>query len=267
MVNALDLEIILMILSLFPNKFLYFVNNIGGIFYTLFHSMFKKHGIFKKTNLIINEVIEIGIGSIGVVSIASILGGLIAVFLIQDRLGSYIPEYFIVEAVAKSVVIELGALGASIALAGRAGTRITAEISTMKVSEEIDALKTMAIDPYDYIVFPKMIASFISYPILIVYSQFLFIFGAMIYIVFIHGFGLQSFLFGIRESFNMIEFAQSMVKGIVFGAIATSISCYFGLSASKGAKGVGEATTTAVVYSVISIFLADFMIIKIFSIW
>ncbi|NIA22663.1 MAG: hypothetical protein GWP03_00625 [Proteobacteria bacterium] len=243
------------------------VNNIGGIFYVMFYSIFKKHNIGYKIELTFREIVRTGIESIGVVAIASILGGLIAVFLIEQRLGSYIPQFYITEAISKSVIIELGALGASIALVGRAGTRITAEIATMKVNEEIDALETMAIDPYDYLVYPKMIASLISYPIMVIFSELLFIVGAMIFMVYIKGFGFRTFLFGIREHFRMLEFIESLVKGGVFGLISTSISCYFGITASKGAKGVGEATTNAVVYSVVLILLFDYFIIRVFSLW
>ncbi len=243
------------------------INSIGGIFYTLFYSLFKKHNIYHKLDLIVREIVRMGIESLGVVAIASILGGLIAVFLIDQRLGAYIPDFYITEAISKSVIIELGALGASIALVGRSGTRITAEIATMKVNEEIDALKTMAIDPYDYLIYPKMTASVISYPIMVVFSEILFIFGAMIFMVYIKGFGFRTFLFGIREHFRMLEFIQSLVKGAVFGMVSTSISSYFGLNASKGARGVGEATTNGVVYSVVLIFLFDYIIIRIFSLW
>jgi len=243
------------------------INSIGGIFYTLFYSLFKRHNIGHKIELTFHEIVRTGIESIGIVTIASILGGLIAVFIIDQRLGSYIPEFYITEAISKSVIIELGALGASIALVGRVGTRITAEIATMKVNEEIDALETMAIDPYDYLVYPKMMASLVSYPIMVVFSELLFIFGAMLFLVYIKGFGLKTFLFGIREHFRMLEFIQSLIKGAVFGLMSTSISCYFGITASKGAKGVGEATTNAVVYSVVMIFLFDYIIIRIFSLW
>ena len=162
--------------------------------------------------------------------------------------------------VSISMCSELGPVLTGLMVAGRVGAAIAAELGTMRVTEQIDALRTLATHPVDYLVVPRLLALHIALPLLTAES---------IAIGIAAGYGVGVYLLGIDDTYlwhNMIRYTNSvdviigLIKGTVFGGLVALIGCYKGLSCGEGAEGVGRATTEAVVYSSISILIANFFL-------
>jgi phospholipid/cholesterol/gamma-HCH transport system permease protein len=161
-------------------------------------------------------------------------------------------------AVGKAVVIELGPVLTALVIAGRVGASIAAELGTMKVTEQIDALEAMAIDPVRYLVMPRFVSGIIMLPVLTIFSNFIAILGGLAVSVWFLDLSTYSFLNSLKMFFDMHDLFGGLLKSVAFGAIIAIIGCYNGLQTSGGAEGVGKSTTRAVVVSSILILLADY---------
>jgi len=162
--------------------------------------------------------------------------------------------------VSVSMCSELGPVLTALMVTARVGAAMAAEIGTMKVTEQIDALRTLATHPVDYLVVPRLIASFISLPLLTAES---------IMIGILAGFGVAVFLYGIDPAYayyNMKRYTEDtdlitgIIKAFIFGGILALIGCYKGMTCGEGAEGVGRATTEAVVYASITILICNFFL-------
>jgi phospholipid/cholesterol/gamma-HCH transport system permease protein len=165
-----------------------------------------------------------------------------------------------VAAVSVAMCTELGPVLTGLMVAGRVGAAIAAEIGTMRVTEQIDALRTLATHPVDYLVAPRLLAGLFALPLLTAEAVFLGISA---------GFGVAVFLYGIDATYlwvNMLkhtadsDVAIGLIKAVVFGGILSLVGCYKGMTCGEGAEGVGRATTEAVVFSSISILIVDFFL-------
>ncbi|MCK4696302.1 MAG: ABC transporter permease, partial [Candidatus Cloacimonetes bacterium] len=163
----------------------------------------------------------------------------------------------------KSTMIELAPVLTGLVLAGKVGASIAAEIGTMKVSEQIEALETMAIDPFDYIYMPRIVACGLMIPLLTIYSNLIGIFSAFVLSVEKYGVNAYSFFNNMRNFFLPSDLWGGLVKAFFFGLIISSIGCFAGSKASGGSEGVGKAATLTVVYSSIMILIMDFFIASI----
>lgn len=175
---------------------------------------------------------------------------------IQDRLGSVINI---------SVVKELGPVLAAIMLAGRVGGALTAELGTMKITEQIDAVRAMGADPMRYLVMPRFLACLLLTPILTIYADLLGVIGGYVMTVWYFKVSSDSFW---RYSADVVENWDIFVgvfKGLFFGASIALISCYKGFNSEPGARGVGKACTVAFVYSFIAILIIDFILVVVFK--
>ena len=155
---------------------------------------------------------------------------------------------------------ELGPVLTSLMVTGRAGSAMAAEIGTMRVTEQIDALTVMALNPIKYLVAPRVVASFLMLPILTVISDFLGIIGGYIVGVKMLGINEGAFMNRIDKSVELADIYNGLVKAAVFGLILSVISCYKGYNTRGGAEGVGRATTEAVVLSSVTILISDYVL-------
>jgi len=155
---------------------------------------------------------------------------------------------------------ELGPVLTSLMVTGRAGSAMTAELATMRVTEQIDALRVMALSPIQYLVAPRMIASFIMLPVLTCISNFVGIVGGYIVGVKLLGINEGSFLSRIEKVLEFQDISNGLIKAAVFGVIMSVICCFKGFYTQGGAAGVGRATTEAVVASSLSILVADYVL-------
>jgi phospholipid/cholesterol/gamma-HCH transport system permease protein len=155
---------------------------------------------------------------------------------------------------------ELGPVLSGLMVAGRVGAAMAADIGTMKVTEQIDALRVMGVHPVDYLVLPRFIAMMISMPLLVAESITFGLLAA--YLVGVHGFDIpyRWFIDHLVEHTNMEDLATGMIKGFVFGIIITVVACHQGLKAEEGAVGVGRGTTSAVVISSLALLISNFFL-------
>lgn len=235
-------------------RFLYFLGGllqlVTGTFFWMFQPPFKKERIFEQAR-------KIGADSLPIVSLVSIFIGIILALqtaVQMQRLGS---EMYIASIVALSVVRELGPVLTALIVAGRSGASITAEIGTMAVTEQIDALQTLAINPIQFLVLPRLIAATFMLPILTLYSDIIGIIGGYIICVFKLNIASSMYLNITFDSLLLKDLFTGLIKALFFGMIIAFVGCYEGFNVEGGAEGVGKATTTSVVTTFILIIAAD----------
>ena len=173
-------------------------------------------------------------------------------------------ESAIPNVVVLSITRELAPVLAGLMVAGRAGAAIAAEIGTMKVTEQIDALKTLSTNPFSYLVTPRVLAGILSLPFLVIIGDIIGVFGGYLICVNLLNFNPSVYL---QNTYNFVEFIDifsGLVKAAVFGFIITFIGCYFGFNTKGGAQGVGQSTTYSVVCSSILILLMNYIITSLF---
>ncbi len=216
--------------------------------------------VHRSGGLILDELYALGVKSLPVIAVISVFIGAVAAWQAAYQfkfMGA--PLRLLGHAVGKAVVIELAPVLSAIAFAGRVGSGITAELGTMKVTEQIDALNSMAIDPIRYLVMPRVLACLFMVPFLVIFANFVAIMGA--YLVSIGGLNLagETFLNGFRDSFKVADFVNGLIKAGVFGLIIGLVGCHEGFETEGGAAGVGAATTNSVVISTVLILVFNFI--------
>lgn len=209
---------------------------------------------------IINQMVEIGIRSFPVVSLVAVCIGMVSA--LQGGHAAKIVETMglVAGGVALGIARELGPVLTALMLAGRVGAGITAELGTMKVTEQIDALETLATNPVKYLAVPRFIAGIIMTPVLTIYAEAIGIAGG--YFIGVHklGIGSRQYIDGTIEALTTNDISSGLIKAIVFGAIITIIGCYEGFKTEGGAEGVGRATTISVVTSCVLILASDYFL-------
>jgi phospholipid/cholesterol/gamma-HCH transport system permease protein len=198
----------------------------------------------------------VGVNALPIVALISFLMGLIMAFQAAVPLRQFGAELFIANLVGLSILRELGPLMTAIVLAGRSGSAFAAELGTMKVREEIDALKTMGLDPVRFLIVPRVVAAVAMTPLLTVFADLIGLLGGAVV--------MRSLGFPLITYFHQIQYAVSygsliggLVKAFVFGILVAGIGCQRGLQTKTGATAVGESTTSAVVSGIILIALTD----------
>lgn len=204
---------------------------------------------------------RLGIDSIGIVAIISLFtGGIIAIQMAYNIDSPFIPKSTIGFSTRQMLVLEISPTIISLILAGKVGSRIASEIGTMRITEQIDALRVMGINPANYLILPKITAAMIYNPILIIFSIFLGVFGGWIAGSFTGLVPSADYLIGIREWFEPFTLTYAMIKTVVFAFIITSVSAYKGYTVKGGSVEVGQASTEAVVASSILIISFDLIL-------
>jgi len=208
--------------------------------------------------LAFEQMFRVGVQSLPLVLVTSIFTGGVAAVQAAYQFQNYVPMRYLGSVIGKSVVIELGPVLTALVVAGRVSASIAAELGTMKVTEQVDALETMAIDPIRFLVMPRFVAAAIMLPIITAYSDILAILGGWAVATSALNVGTNVFLDGLRLFFESKDVLSGLVKAWVFGMAIAMMGCHFGMKTKGGAEGVGIATTKAVVYSCLSILIADY---------
>ena len=235
-------------------SFLYFLGGLSNLaFKTISLSFMPPY----KKDRILEQAKKAGLDSLPLVSLIALFIGFI--FALQtayfmQRIGS---ELYIASLVALSIVRELGPVITALVVAGRVGASITAELGSMQVTEQIDALETFATNPVKYLVVPRFIALSLMLPILTLYADAIGILGSYIICVFRLGISSGIYLRVTAEALFYKDLFNGLFKTIFFGMIIALVSCYEGFNVKGGAEGVGQATTRSVVFSFIMIIIAD----------
>ncbi|GJM17792.1 MAG: glycoprotein endopeptidase metalloprotease [Phycisphaeraceae bacterium] len=212
----------------------------------------------------VSQLCRIGVQSILIVSLVSGAVGLILALQLAPPLDDFGQREKLANIISVAVLRELGPLIGAIVLTGFAGASIAAEIGTMVVSEEIEALEAHALNPVRFLVVPRVVAATIAMTILGVLSSFMAIFAALLVSVLVLDIPFETFVKNILIQSDVVDFWTGTVKGAVFGMLIGIIACTNGLKVSGGAAGVGRATTFTVVECVVSIVVADLIFTTIF---
>jgi phospholipid/cholesterol/gamma-HCH transport system permease protein len=194
------------------------------------------------------------------VTVISLLVGLIIAFLGAVVLRRFGADYYVSYLVSYGMLRELGALMTAIIMTGRTGAAFAAEIGSMKIAEEIDALKTLGISPIDFLVTPRMLAIVIAMPLLTVYADLLGILGGLAVATTMLDLSYTQFLTGLLEPVVLADALVGIVKSVVYGGIIGIAGCMRGMQTGNDASAVGQATTSAVVTGIILIVLANAVI-------
>src|SRR5580765_6481032 len=214
--------------------------------------------------LIVQQMIRIGYFSLPVVGLTAFFTG--AVLCLQIYIGGnrYGAEAFVPQIVVLGITRELGPVIAGLMVAGRVAAAIAAEIGTMRVTEQIDALTTLSTNPVKYLVTPRLIAAVISMPILVAIADSIGVFGG--YVVGTRSLGFNAAVY-LQNTANFVtrgDVVSGLVKAAVFGFIVALLGCYHGFNSRGGAQGVGQATTNAVVSASILILAANYLLTSVF---
>ncbi len=204
---------------------------------------------------------DIGVGSLVIVGLVSVfIGAVTAVQFAYQLQSSTIPAFYIGYIVRDIMIIELAPTFTCLALAGKVGSNMAAELGGMRQKEQIDALEVMGVDTAAYLILPKIIAALVVIPMLVVLSAFMGMAGGYLACVLGKLVTVAEFMQGLRAFFLPYNVFMMQVKSVVFAFILTSISCYQGFYVKGGSIELGKASTAAVVLSNIMILLADYII-------
>ena len=207
------------------------------------------------------EINSLGIDSLGIVVVISIfMGAVVAIQTAYNIDNPLIPLTMVGFTVRQSVILEFSPTIISLILAGKVGSRIASEIGTMRVTEQIDALEIMGINPANYLIFPKVSAAMIFNPVIIIISMGFGLMGGYLVAVLTNLYTPQDYITGLRGWFEGYTIVYALIKTVVFALLITSISGFEGYSVKGGAIQVGEASTRAVVWSSIMIILFNLIL-------
>ncbi len=235
---------------------------IGEYLTLMYRSVAKpeKGGMYWKETL--RQAQDIGIGSVTIIAIVStFVGGVSAVqFAYQFRSLNIVPMWWIGSIVRKSMVLELAPTISALLLAGKVGSNIASELGTMRISEQIDAYEIMGVNTPAYLIGPKLAASIVVVPMLVVIAVFLGITGGWWAGILGNFYTSAEYFRGVQDEFNSHDVSVMLVKATLFGFIITSVSCYKGFTVRGGAVEIGHSSTQAVVYSSIIIMIVNFLV-------
>ncbi|MEM7222455.1 MAG: ABC transporter permease [Pseudomonadota bacterium] len=214
--------------------------------------------------LIARQMIEVGYYSLPVVGLTAIFTGMVLALQSYTGFARFSAESAIPNVVVVSITRELGPVLAGLMVAGRVGAAMAAEIGTMRVTEQIDALDTLATNPFKYLVAPRLIAGITMLPLLVLVADAIGVFGGYLVSIFKLGFNPGIYLKNTLDFVEPIDVISGLVKAAVFGFLITLMGCYHGYHSKGGAQGVGAATTNAVVSASILILCFNYFLTEMF---
>lgn len=217
-----------------------------------------------ETGLWIVQMEQVGVRSLGVAGITTLFTGMVMALQTAYSLPTLGIKYYIGSVVAKSLVRELGPVLTALIVGGRIGSGMTAEIGTMKVTEQIDALRSMAADPVKKLVVPKLAATLVMLPALTIIGDALGILGGLVVALFQLNLPASLYWNDVLSSLTLADVASGIGKAFFFGYFIAIVGCYNGLTTTGGADGVGRATTNTVVLAAILVLISDFFLTKLF---
>lgn len=214
--------------------------------------------------ILFQQIIEIGFYSLPVVGLTTLFSGMVLALQSYTGFARFSAEGAVATVVVLSVTRELGPVLAGLMVAGRVGASMAAEIGTMRVTEQIDALTTLSTNPFKYLVAPRILAGILSLPFLVLVGDIIGVFGGYIIGVYKLGFNAGTYLQRTIEFLEPIDVISGLVKAAAFGFLVALMGCYHGYWSNRGAQGVGAATTNAVVSASILILISNYGITALF---
>ena len=252
-----------MLLNLFAylgRKVIDFLQEFGQVSILFFKVVRSFPKIFKNKKIILEQMEHIGVDSLPLVIIIAVFTGAVAAWQAAYQLKGMAPLSFLGTATSRAIITELGPVLTGIIIAGRVGASIAAELGSMKVTEQIDALETMGINPVRYLAMPRFLASIVMLPILIIFANIIAVIGAYLVSNFFLNVSFAVFFDSVKRFFTMGDFIFGMLKGMVFGGVTALLGCHIGFRTKGGAEGVGLATIRSFVVSSATILILDYLL-------
>jgi phospholipid/cholesterol/gamma-HCH transport system permease protein len=251
-------------LAVIGRIFLNFLASVGDL--TLFAGRAVGQGLSGPyyPRMILRQMVDIGYYSLPVVGLTAIFTGMVLALQSHTGFSRFEAESAVATIVVLSMTRELGPVLAGLMVAGRVGASMAAELGTMRVTEQIDALTTLSTDPFKYLVWPRLLAGLLMLPLLVVVADVIGVFGGYIVGIYKLGFGPYEYLNRTFEFLETQDVVSGLVKAAVFGFLVALMGCYQGYHSAGGAQGVGAATTKAVVSASILILTANYVVTEIF---
>ena len=244
-------------LEMLGKRFIEFIRYAGGLSVLMFQTLFWIPMPPLRRRQIFEQMAKIGVDSLPVVFLISMFTGMVLTLQSAYQMQRFSAEMYVASLVAFSMTRELGPVLTALIVAGRVGASITAELGTMQVTEQIDALETLATNPVKYLVVPRFLALIIMLPFLTIYSDIVGIFGG--YLIGVYKLGISHAMY-MKNTWQPLKYKDvytGLIKSFFFGIIVCIVACYEGMTAEGGAEGVGRSTTTSVVVSFILIIASD----------
>lgn len=254
------MEIIIKLLNIVGSPFAKLIYDSGRIFLLLVETFIWAFRPPFRFKVLLKQIEFIGINSISVVILTGTFTGMVFAFQSYIGFSKFGAEYMVGTVVALGMARELGPVLSAIMVAARAGSAITAEIGTMRVTEQIDALYSLAVEPVQYLILPRIVAGMIVMPILNALAVFCGTVGGYFVGVKILGINKTLYLQNMYRYIDLEDFYNGMVKAFVFGIILTLVGSYKGFYTKGGAAGVGQSTTESVVLSCVLILVFDYIL-------
>ncbi len=226
----------------------------------VYHALTPKYYI----KIFLKQVLEIGFYSLPVVGLTTIFAGMVIALQTYSGFARYGAESAVASVVLISVTRELAPVLSALMVAGRIGAAMAAEIGTMKVTEQIDALITLSTNPYKYLFAPRLWAGTLVLPLLVLFGDVIGVFGGYVVGVYKLGFNPANYINSTIENIEAIGIISGLTKAAVFGFIIALMGCYNGYRSKGGAQGVGQATTNAVVSASILILIFNYILTEVF---
>ncbi len=244
--------------------FLSFLAAVGRLFIFTLEAIWQSLRPPYYVSHVLRQMVEIGYYSLPVVGLTAIFTGMVLALQSYTGFARFSAESAIPQVVVVSITRELGPVLAGLMVAGRVAAAMAAEIGTMRVTEQIDALTTLYTDPFKYLVAPRLIAGTLTMPFLVLVADIIGVFGGFLVSVYKLDFNAASYLQNTVNSLVTQDVVSGLVKAAVFGFLVTLLGCYHGYNSKGGAQGVGKATTNAVVSASILILCFNYFITELF---
>ncbi|MFO7760953.1 MAG: MlaE family ABC transporter permease [Thermodesulfobacteriota bacterium] len=206
-----------------------------------------------------------GASALPIVSLIAILVGVILAFIGAIQLEMFGAQIYVANLVGIAMLLEMGAVITGIVMAGRTGASYAAQLGTMEVNEEIDALKTMGVSPLAFLVIPRMLALILMLPLLCIYADFLGILGGGLIGVGMLDLSFTEYFIQTREALNLRQFGEGVFKSLIFAFLVGFAGCFYGIHCGRSAAAVGRAATSAVVAAIVMIVIADAIMVVVFN--
>ncbi len=245
-------------------RFLGFVAEVGRVH--LLMAEVVRHLVpgLRSFRLVVAQMHAIGVGSLGLVFVTSLFTGAVAAVQAAYQFSTVVPMKYIGAVILRSVIIELGPVLTALVVGGRVGAAMAAELGTMKVTEQVDALRAMAIHPVRFLVVPRVVAAIIMLPIVTVFADAIAIFGGYVVSVTAIGVSSHTYIVGLKQFFHTKDLVTGLTKAVFFGWTIGMMGCYYGFQTEGGAEGVGISTMRAVVASCVLVLIGDYVLANVF---
>ncbi len=241
-------------------KSINFFRELGEISILFFRVIKFAPSLLKHRMHLIFQMEHIGVNSLPLVMIIAVFTGAVAAWQAAYQLKGVAPLSFLGTATTRAIITELGPVLTAIVIAGRVGASIAAELGSMKVTEQIDALKTMGISPVRYLAVPRFYAALLMMPILIVIANSIAVIGAFFISNYFLNVSFEVFFDSAKRFFELGDFLFGIVKGIFFGGVTALLGCHIGFATEGGAEGVGKSTIRSFVLSSAMILILDYIL-------